>query len=1155
MPPFEIPATEKLKDTRPRLVGKFADIDAAVAAAAATAGGAVQNGGGAPAMAGGLLANRPATFAEGGYYFSESRIDRFAGGSWTVIVSLNWGHLLGKPNFDALYVNEADHNKALHDAMGINAAALDGFAHTAFEKLSNKGIANGYAGVGSDGYIPTGLLPPSVVGAVDYQGTWNAATNTPALDNAGTGRTKGDFYVVSVAGSISLGGYTDWQPKDWLIWNGAAWDKIDNTDSVTSVNSQVGAVNLTATNIPFSPVGNLAAVNVQAAMAELDTEKSAVGHGHSGEDITSGTVPVARIGAGTKDTTTFYRGDGTFAVPSVSGLVSHATLALLKGATGMTDRELRVTESYAIEGDGGGAMYRYDSASAATANDFTVIAPASGVGRWFIVGDVVDWRGAGVRLNDGATDYAVQIQRAIDACKNTTKVLFFGGVGVVYHTPVTVNGKLITDGFGTAEMRSLVVTATTASNDLSFLAGSEFSVLDGIRMHGNKAGYTALTTRASVYVDATDITIGEKTVLTESICHLLRINGRARCKVIRPRWSRWGSFTTALDSGSRKGNAIRAEKRGTSGGCDDLLVIVPEFSDAPNDAIFVDGDYTTTPTKAPRIIDPHISNIVNGGMGIEMFGGVYNPMILGGVYRDIGGFAVSLHKVDGGLVSGFIMEKYGKDTGAAGVEIANSTKDTVISAFLMRGDGHPISKGVVLQDALTGHMNSTPTSNITVADGKMIGMQQCGIKSHSEGLVASNVDMINCAIGYEFNRGEAFTSRSYGHHSIKGGKVSGCTHGVKILGADKGGGSTTLGTHPSDPGLGQIGPGALSDITIEDVLFSGNVTADIFINAVSGDSVENVTVNGKRFTTAPKMRVAGTGTGTYSDEIWDVTHTGAPPANMNVSPGSEWVRTDASPYYYEKTTAHGNTTWATRGGPDVPLLKRQHIEGLLPTFVSGTQVEVSAGSAWVPGASKVVEAAATITPVMPTLAASTWYYVYLYDNAGVGAIDISTTAPAVPYAGTARAKSADTTRRYLGAFRTSNEATPRILNFRRFGPGGSQVEWHEAMSGTTHALRVLSIAAASIVANTRTTVSCAGAVPPTVRGVKMNVQNLGGVSLYLDNSESGLTGAAGMRFIVGGNNSERQIVLNASQELIYYSASGTPTGNLILDVLGYTEAR
>jgi hypothetical protein len=85
------------------------------------------------------------------------------------------------------------------------------------------------------------------VGAVTYKGTWNANTNSPAL-SSGTG-TQGDYYVVNVAGSTNLDGITDWQIGDWAIFNGTVWEKVDNTDAVTSVNGQVGAVVLTASNV------------------------------------------------------------------------------------------------------------------------------------------------------------------------------------------------------------------------------------------------------------------------------------------------------------------------------------------------------------------------------------------------------------------------------------------------------------------------------------------------------------------------------------------------------------------------------------------------------------------------------------------------------------------------------------------------------------------------------------------------------------------------------------------------------------------------------------------------------------------------------------------------------------------------------------------
>lgn len=109
----------------------------------------------------------------------------------------------------------------------------------------NAGVANGVATLDSSGKVPTSQIP--LQGDLNYQGTWNANTNTPTLTSS-TG-TKGYYYVVDVAGSTNLNGITDWQVGDWAIFNGSVWQKVDNTDAVTSVNGQVGAVVLTTTNI------------------------------------------------------------------------------------------------------------------------------------------------------------------------------------------------------------------------------------------------------------------------------------------------------------------------------------------------------------------------------------------------------------------------------------------------------------------------------------------------------------------------------------------------------------------------------------------------------------------------------------------------------------------------------------------------------------------------------------------------------------------------------------------------------------------------------------------------------------------------------------------------------------------------------------------
>jgi hypothetical protein len=109
----------------------------------------------------------------------------------------------------------------------------------------NAGTANGVATLDASGKVPASQIP--LQGDLNYQGTWNANTNTPTLVS-GTG-TKGYYYVVDVAGSTNLDGITDWKVGDWAIFNGTVWQKVDNTDAVTSVNGQVGTVVLTTTNI------------------------------------------------------------------------------------------------------------------------------------------------------------------------------------------------------------------------------------------------------------------------------------------------------------------------------------------------------------------------------------------------------------------------------------------------------------------------------------------------------------------------------------------------------------------------------------------------------------------------------------------------------------------------------------------------------------------------------------------------------------------------------------------------------------------------------------------------------------------------------------------------------------------------------------------
>ena len=198
------------------------------------------------------------------------------------------------------------------------------------QAISEKGQPNGYASLDGSGKVPLAQLPDTVIGGVDYKGTWNANTNTPNLVTATP--DKGDYYVVNVAGSTSLGGITDWQVGDWAIYNGTAWQKVDNTDQVASVFGRQGTVvaqsgDYTASQITNVPAGDISATNVQAALNELDTEKVP-----TTRTVTAGT---GLTGGGDLST------NRTISMPSVGTAGTYGSAAQVAVIT--TDAQGRVT--------------------------------------------------------------------------------------------------------------------------------------------------------------------------------------------------------------------------------------------------------------------------------------------------------------------------------------------------------------------------------------------------------------------------------------------------------------------------------------------------------------------------------------------------------------------------------------------------------------------------------------------------------------------------------------------------------------------------------------------------------------------------------------------------------------------------------------------
>jgi hypothetical protein len=114
---------------------------------------------------------------------------------------------------------------------------------TTYQNTADKGQPNGYASLDGNGKVPLTQINDALIGNVNFQGLWNASTNTPTLVDPPSSGTKGYYYIVSTGGTFA--GIT-FEVGDWIISNGTAWGKVDNTDAVSSVFGRTG--NVTASN-------------------------------------------------------------------------------------------------------------------------------------------------------------------------------------------------------------------------------------------------------------------------------------------------------------------------------------------------------------------------------------------------------------------------------------------------------------------------------------------------------------------------------------------------------------------------------------------------------------------------------------------------------------------------------------------------------------------------------------------------------------------------------------------------------------------------------------------------------------------------------------------------------------------------------------------
>jgi len=201
----------------------------------------------------------------------------------------------------------------------------------------------------------------NALGALVYQGTWDANANNPTLTSS-VG-TKGNYYVVSVAGTTTLDGISSWSVGDWAVFNGSVWQKVDGGTSESFVNLTVtgtaniatgNVVNMTSSNVTITggtenavtytnvtiSSGNVTVTNDNVAYSNISTALRTqsltgylYGNANTGNVTASTSIPVANVtGAVSSVTGTSPISSSGGTTPAISLNTSGVTAASYGGA-------------------------------------------------------------------------------------------------------------------------------------------------------------------------------------------------------------------------------------------------------------------------------------------------------------------------------------------------------------------------------------------------------------------------------------------------------------------------------------------------------------------------------------------------------------------------------------------------------------------------------------------------------------------------------------------------------------------------------------------------------------------------------------------------------------------------------------------------------
>lgn len=354
-------------------------------------------------------------------------------------------------------------------------------------------------------YQPVGISAGEIVLA----GTYNASTNlldSVTADGTAAGFVSGSalpaaatannryYVVVSTAGTgTSPAPTVALAPPDLLLSNGTSYIKLDVSDTITAV---------VATNVGFTPYGNLAANNVQGAIQELDDEKLAKAGGTVTGELLIGTAGSLAFEGSTDNAYETYlavvdpTADRTITLPNASGTV------VLSGSIVNADIDAAAAISFSkLAALSSGNILVGNSSNVATSvtmsGDVTISnTGVASIGTGVIVDADINASAAisGSKIVAGTTSVVgvVQLTDSISSTSTTTAA-----------TPNAV--KSAYDLANAALPKS----GGTMTGTITFAAGQTitgYGLLDGAQTwtKGQRAEVTALTDAATIAVDFSD---------------------------------------------------------------------------------------------------------------------------------------------------------------------------------------------------------------------------------------------------------------------------------------------------------------------------------------------------------------------------------------------------------------------------------------------------------------------------------------------------------------------------------------------------------------------------------------------------------------------------------------------------------------------------